>query len=507
MKTRAASRLVGITVIAVSLAAGSLVAEAGPDSTMDSYTKARSVVDSAVEAAGGADLLNGISTVEWNQSGTTWARNQSPKVEAPFQANQQSGRVVLDLERGWLLFETGGQFPGGVFRNRTVIAGDDKFVLNMTAKTVQHNPNLDFANFAFFQRLFPPLMLRKALQQANSLRWLGTTMIDDRPQDIVTFAWDNGLTPTVYIDSESHLVSKYELLFPDNLTGDAVSELDFPSYAEVAGIQAPGGYHQTIGGTLAAKIEYSDIVINGTVSEDEFTVPFGFREIAPPATGDVRVVELADDVYMVEGLANFGYNFYFVLFDEFILAFDAAVSRGVSAQAIAKMKEAAPGKPIRYVVVSHHHDDHAGGVRAFIDEGATVITTEANQAYLEEMAASVSSLAGEGTDSMADPVFEFVDGRHVIEAAGNQAVIYDIGPNPHAEEMLVLYLPKQKILFEADLISPPRSGQAGPASDAGAHFAETVEKLGLEVDQLGGVHGTVGTWADVEDAMRRRSAL
>jgi len=508
MKTRATIRLIGITVIAVSLAAGGLVAEGGPNSTIDSYIKARDIIDAAVEAAGGADLLNGITTVEWNQSGKTWARNQSQKVDAPFQANQQSGRVVLDLERGWLLFETGGQFPGGVFRNRTVIAGDDKFVLNLTAKTVQRNPNLDIANFAFFQRLFSPLMLRKALQQANSLRWLGTTEIDGRPQDIVTFAWDNGLTPTLYIDSESHLVSKYELLFPDNLTGDAVSELRFPSYAEVAGVQVPGGYHQSIGGTLAAKIEYSDVAINGTVKEDEFKVPFGFREIAPPATGEVRVVELADDVYMVEGFANFGYNFFFAAFDEFIVAFDAAVSRGVSAQAIAKMKETVPDKPIRYVVVSHHHDDHAGGVRAFIDEGATVITTAANKAYLEEMAASVSSLAGEGAEeAMAKPVFEFVEGRHVIEDAGQKAVIYDIGPNPHAEEMLILYMPKQKILFEADLISPPRSGQAGPASDAGAHFAEAVKKLGLEVDQLGGVHGTVGSWADVEDALRKRDAL
>ena len=302
-------------------------------------------------------------------------------------------------------------------------------------------------------------------------------------------------------------MSKYELLFPDNLTGDTVSELGFPSYREVAGLQVPSGYRQSIGGTLAADIEYTDIAINASVDADDFKVPFGFRDIAPPPTGDVRVVSLADDVYMVEGLANFGYNFFFVAFDEFIVAFDASVSRGVSAQAIAQMKKAVPDKPIRYLVLSHHHDDHAGGVRAFIDEDATIVTTASNRAYLEQMAASVSTLAGGGpAGEMAQPKFEFVDGKYVIEDAGHKAVVYDIGPSPHADEMLILYLPNEKVLFEADLIGVPRSGQAGPANDVTVHFAGAVEKLGLEVDHLGGVHGTVGTWADVEDALRQRAA-
>ena len=82
---------------------------------------------------------------------------------------------------------------------------------------------MQISNFDFWHRLFTPLMLRKAVQQANSLRWLGRTELDGRQNDMVSFAWDNGLTPTLYIDSESHLVSKYELLFPDNLTGDADS--------------------------------------------------------------------------------------------------------------------------------------------------------------------------------------------------------------------------------------------------------------------------------------------
>ena len=506
MKMKGTIQLSAGVLVALLLAAGGASAASPANATLETYSKAREVIDAAVAASGGADRINGIQTVVTERSGTAWSRNQSPKVAKPFQANEQKGRVILDLQGSRLLAETSGGFPGGVFATRTVITDDKKFVLNLMSKTVQRNDTLEISNFDFWHRLFPPLMLRRALQQANSLRWLGRTELDGRQNDMVSFAWDNGvLTPTLYIDSETHMVSKYELLFPDNLTGDAVSELYFPGYRTVEGIQVPVGYKQVVGGTLASDLKYTKVTINQPVDDGEFEVPFGYRDIAPPPTGAPKVVELAKDVYMVEGLANFGYNFFFVAFDDYILAFDASVSRTVSAQAIAQMKEAVPDKPIRYLVLSHHHDDHAGGLRAFIDEGATVVTTAANRSYLEQMASTVSTLgAGGQAGEPFDPAFDFVDGKLVFEDAGHVVEIHDIGPSPHAEEMLIFYLPKEKILFQADLLGIPRSGPPAPANDVTVHFADAIRKLGLDVEMLGGVHGTVGTMADLEDALRRR---
>jgi glyoxylase-like metal-dependent hydrolase (beta-lactamase superfamily II) len=494
-----------VTVAVLVLATTIPTTAAPSDPTLESYARAREVVDAAVAASGGAARLNGITTVVIEQSGTAWGRNQSPQVAPPFAANPQHGRIVIDLAGGRLSSELSGGFAGGTFANRTVITSDEKFLLDLQRRTVQPNEALALGNFDFFHRLMPPLLLRKALQQAASLRWLGRRDLDGRPHDLVTFAWDNGLTPTVYIDAATHLVSKYELLFPDNLTGDAVSELSFPGYREVSGIKVPTGYVQHIAGVKAAELRYDEVRIDGPVDEAAFTVPFGFRPIAPPPTGDPRVVELAKDVYMVEGLANWGYNFFFVAFDEYLVAFDASVSRAVSAQAIDLIKKEVPDRPIRYLVLSHHHDDHSGGVGAFVDEGATIVTTAANRAYLEEMAASVSTLDGPLPErSRGTPTFELVTGTRNFKDASHEVVVHDIGPSPHAAEMLVLYLPSEKILFEADLLSTPRSGPAGPASDTTAHFAESIRRLGLEVETIVGVHGGVGSTADLEDALRRR---
>jgi glyoxylase-like metal-dependent hydrolase (beta-lactamase superfamily II) len=470
--------------------------------TTDAYAQAREVLDTALEASGGAERINALKSVSWEQKGTLYARNQSPKNEKPFAANTQESRSILDLENGWLVSENTNRFPTFVFSNRTVIKGEDKYAINLVNRTFQPNENLEAVNFGFMHRLFPPLMLRKALQQATSLRWLGRTDLDDRPHDVLTFAWDNGQAVTLFIDAKTHLLTKYELLFPDALTGDAAVEIWFRDYRELDGLQVPSGFTWYLAGDLIGELEYESVKIDQPVDEIVYAVPEGYTETDPPPTDLPKVTELAPDVYIVEGLANGGYNVLFVAFDDYIVVMDAPISSGVSTQAIAQIKETVPDKPIRYLVLSHHHDDHSGGMRAFVAEGATIVTTEANRAFFEQMTSGTRSLAADTLSREPQkPSFEFVAGKRVFEDEAHRVEIIDIGPNPHAEELFVAYLPNEKILFEADLLTVPRSGPILPANDATIHFAEAIDKLDLEVDTLVGVHGTVGSVTDLETAM------
>ncbi len=497
-----------VALLALSLPSG-VVADAPAPTTVESYRKARKVLDAAVEAVGGAERINAIETVTIVRKGTTHARNQSSKVTPPYQTLPQGGQTALDLKRGWLLFENDARFPGGfVLHNRTVFRGEeDRFVLNLLTKTVQRNPSLQPSNIGFVHRLFPPLLLRKALQRATTLRWLGEAELKGRAHDVIGFAWDDGGAFSLYVDSETHLLTKYELLFPDALTGDAVAELYFPSYTTLKGLQVPSGYLQVIAGEKASEIEYTDVKIDEPLDAPLSHVPEGFETIDPTPTDPPRVKELAKDVYIVEGLANWGYNALFVAFDDYILAVEAPVSSQVSAQAISLIEEKLPDKPIRYVVLTHHHDDHSGGVRAFITEGATVVTTAANQAFLERMASASYDL---GRDALArkprKPEFELVEGKRVFDDGTHVVEIHNIGPNPHADDLFVVYLPKEKILFEADMLGIPRSGPIAPAREATVHFSGKIAELGLEVETLVGVHGTVGSMADLEKALKKREA-
>jgi flavorubredoxin len=176
-----------------------------------------------------------------------------------------------------------------------------------------------------------------------------------------------------------------------------------------------------------------------------------------------------------------------------------------STQALAKIKETVPNKPIRYLVLTHHHSDHAGGFREYVGEGATIVTTAGNKSFLEKTAAINSSLLPKlSREKLKIEVVEnkkrvFQDDKHVVE-------LYDIGPNPHANEILVAYLPKDKILFQADLLNPAANGSIPIAQDVTISFSEKLQQLGLQVEKIYGVHGRAATPAELQASIEKRRA-
>ncbi len=93
----------------------------------------------------------------------------------------------------------------------------------------------------------------------------------------------------------------------------------------------------------------------------------------------------------------------------------------------------------------------------------------------------------------------FQDDKHVVE-------LYDIGPNPHANEILVAYLPKEKILFQADLLNAAPNGTFPIAQDATVSFSENLQRLGLAVEKIYAVHGRVATPEELRTSIERRRA-
>jgi hypothetical protein len=93
----------------------------------------------------------------------------------------------------------------------------------------------------------------------------------------------------------------------------------------------------------------------------------------------------------------------------------------------------------------------------------------------------------------------FQDDKHMIE-------LYDIGPNPHAREILVAYLPKEKILFQADLLNPAANGSIPIAQDTTLSFSERLEKLGLQIEKIYGVHGRPTTLEELRTSVEKRRA-
>jgi glyoxylase-like metal-dependent hydrolase (beta-lactamase superfamily II) len=171
---------------------------------------------------------------------------------------------------------------------------------------------------------------------------------------------------------------------------------------------------------------------------------------------------------------------------------------------IAKIKELVPGKPIKYLVPTHYHFDHLGGIRGYLAEGATVVTTSGNKGLIERIAAAPHTIRPDAL-SLAGrkPVIEIVNGKRVFTDGERTVEIYDVGPSPHVDEMIIAYLPEEKILFVTDLCMTRIKGKLPPPSKTTLDFARKLGKLHLQIQTIANGHGWVGTMAEFSDALER----
>ena len=183
-----------------------------------------------------------------------------------------------------------------------------------------------------------------------------------------------------------------------------------------------------------------------------------------------------------------------------VVAVGAPGSSEGTDEVIARIHELFPGKPIRYVAMTHHHGDHIGGMRSYIAEGATVVTTAANRPVIEAMAASAQK--DRLGASPRRPEFLLLEGgRRVIEDGSRRLELIDVGPNPHAREILIAWLPAEKVVFQGDLFRlPDNAAPFGKPQPATASFAKKLRELGLPVEKIAAVHGNTATIAQFREA-------
>ena len=475
-----------------------------------SYVQARQVLDAGLAALGGREAIGKVDDISLKFNGINYARNQSPSPDTAYFQGTAVGEMTLDTKGNRAIFEQTSTLPGFKFHNRQILKGEKGLVFDMDAKTATTftNPNA-LPNLA--RTRFPHAMLMTALERAATLRFLGQEDFEGRKQNVITFATSDGTQWTLYFDAGTNLLTKFENLDTDTRVGDVAQEFIIPGYTTVGGVKIPTGRIIRRGGEVTQDLKITDAQLNTHPAESAFERPQGFEDLpASNPNPQPTVVELAKDVYLVQDAGN-GYNVMFVAMNDYVLVAEAPLNDATSRKVMAKIKETVPNKPIKYVVTTHFHDDHSGGIRTYMGEGVTLVTTPGNKGYFEKVAQGVRTIA---PDNLAmkprPPLIEtvqnmkrvFTDGQHTVE-------LYDIGAGPHTKEMLILYLPKEKILFQGDLLNLPQPGTTiiTPGNETTVHFAERLQALGLNVEKIAAVHGRIGTMDDLRAAIEKFKAL
>jgi glyoxylase-like metal-dependent hydrolase (beta-lactamase superfamily II) len=124
-----------------------------------------------------------------------------------------------------------------------------------------------------------------------------------------------------------------------------------------------------------------------------------------------------------------------------------------------------PNNAIKYLVNTHAHFDHAGGLRTYVDAGVKIVTLRDNHNYVEKVWAEPRTISPDRLASSNKPAqFESFLGKHVLTDGKRKIEILPIAGSGHNDAIVLVYLPKEKVLVEADAYIPPTPNAPAPTS-------------------------------------------
>jgi len=281
-------------------------------------------------------------------------------------------------------------------------------------------------------------------------------------------------------------VDKVQTWIDHPIVGDMLVETTYSGYKDFSGVMFPSHLVQTQDGYPSLDLTISSVTANPPV---DIAVPENVRTFTPPPVR-VESQKMGDGVFYLTGGTH---HSLVVEMKDHIVVVDTPNNEARASAVLAKAKELVPNKPIRFVVTSHHHWDHLGGIRTAINEGATIVTFQSNKAFLERVAKTPHTIAPDllaaskkalKVQTVGDKG-QLSDGTRTIE-------LYRLTGYEHTGDMMVVYLPKEKLLGEPDAFTPPP--QAGtPLARTAVPYAkalnDNIQRLKLDVKIITPFHG------------------
>jgi glyoxylase-like metal-dependent hydrolase (beta-lactamase superfamily II) len=429
---------------------------------------AKTVLNAATKAMG-ADTLK---TIQYSGTGTEFAFGQAFNPSSPWPpfADKTYTRTINYETPAWRVDRVladvppdrkGGGLPPGP--TQSVVIGPN------TPWAVQ--VDLWMTPYGFLR------------QAAINNATVGSKSMGGKKYTVLTFTAPNKAKVNGYIDGQN-MVTRVETWVDNPMVGDMLIEADYSGYKDFGGLKFPASVVLKQGGYPTLDLTVTDVKPNAPAT---ISLPNGVATGAaatPPATSQ----KLADGVYLILP----AYAALAVDFKDYIVVVEGPQSEERGNAVIAETKRLIPNKPIKYVVNTHNHFDHSGGLRAFIAEGATIITPQQNKAYYEKIFSQPHTLTPDRQETAKKKIsIETMTDKKVLTDGNHTIELYRLQGSNHDEALIVAYLPKEKILVEADAFNPPAQANA-PAPTVinpnNTNLVANLDRLKLDVDTIIPIH-------------------
>jgi len=469
-----------------------------------SATDARTVLQNSMKAMGGTDL----KTLQYSGAGWSSMIGQTfglaedwPHYEvADYTRTIDYDAKTLreDYTRRQGTYPTLGRVPMPETRVTAILSGG--YAWDVQGTNVVPQPGLylygvPYADLRQLELVLTPHGFLKAALAASDAAAISLPIVgpsdfglsqNGRKVTVVSFTMLNGKYKVNGTINDQNLVELVDIWFPNPIYGDMDYEMRYTQYKDWGGgVMFPGLVHVHQGDPRLNPAhnyyEYRVSSVKPNLAVPATPVPDAVRSAtAPPVR--VESTKLADGVWLLAGGTH---NSLLVEFRDYVAVVEAPQNEERSLAVIAEAQKLAPNKVVQYVVNTHHHFDHAGGLRTFMAMGTTIVTQETNKDYY------IDILFHPGDWHLKPDIFAkfnpmymisrrpapidvvgkkyvITDGARELQVLQVRDVAYELGDpsyrqGNHSADMLMVYLPKEKVLFNADLYTPPAQGAQPPA--------------------------------------------
>ena len=456
----------------------------------------RQVVDQAVEALGGRDRVGGVATLTLAGTGTNGnlGQNVAPDAELPiFEVTEFTRTVDLAGGRARHRQTRVATAPGANTQPQVqdfAVDGEVAFNLGADGEPARQTDLAAKDRRAEYLLHHPLGAVRAAMDPAAQL----TNLRNTGSLDVVDVKTPRGDTFTLALDVKTHLPSSVTSMTYHTNLGDVALETAFADYQEVEGLMLPARLTTRIDQYPTAEYRIASTRLN--VEAADLTAPDAVKAAPPPApTATVVVEEVGRGLWLLAGQSHHSVLVEFADHTELI---EVPQNETRTLAVIARARELRPDKPLTRAIVTHHHFDHSGGIRAAIAEGLTLVTHEGNREFFEELAARTHSIVPDALARAPQPVtIETVGDEAVVKDATQAMQLYHVRGSDHSETMLMAYFPAGRVLVQADLLNP-----ANPNPARLPNLLENIRARKLTVSRHVPIHGPVMSQAEFARLLR-----
>jgi glyoxylase-like metal-dependent hydrolase (beta-lactamase superfamily II) len=390
------------------------------------------------------------------------------------------------------------------------LAEDEQLLINLDAKWAIRLKGRDFSESRHRNlRRFPPLLLKETLKYPESLRSMGRY----GPFDSVQVQTRNRESLSLFFGRESHTLSWVEYLVDLPTFADSTVSWKFSNYRMVEGVgKLPFRYGVHVNETSLTDMTVKHVSTDAAEVKAFFSLPDGIADpetrVIPDdrsPTARARVEKVGHGIYRIANLRT-GFHTLFVEFESYVMMVDApsgypllnelpagdaapgASESALTEHAIRLIRETVGDKPVKYLVLTHFHNDHAGGLFAFSGSKVNLLAEASEIDSITTFLGNAHTLC-EVERPEATFVIQEVRKRRVISDGTQRVEILDVGANPHTAHMLVVWLPAQKILYTADLLTGRDGKPDADHQKLNEHFMDWVERRHLNPEVILTAHG------------------